>query len=46
MVSKEQGCRGIAQLVVSKVEKIEWSEKKKIKLNTNRNKSGFGSTGF
>ena len=36
----------IAQLVISKVEKIEWSEKKKIKLNTNRNKSGFGSTGF
>jgi len=36
----------IAQLIISKVEKIEWNEKKKIKLNTKRNASGFGSTGF
>ena len=36
----------IAQLVISKVEKIVWNEKKKIKLNTKRNESGFGSTGL
>ena len=41
----QRGMR-IAQLVVSKVEKIGWKEKKKIKLNTIRNESGFGSTGL
>ena len=41
----QRGMR-IAQLVVSKVEKIGWNEKKKIKLNTKRNESGFGSTGL
>ena len=41
----QRGMR-IAQLVISKVEKIRWNKKKKIKLNTKRNESGFGSTGL
>jgi len=36
----------IAQLVIVKIEKIEWIEKKKLTTNTNRNESGFGSTGL
>ena len=36
----------IAQLVIAKIEKIEWIEKKKLTTNTNRNESGFGSTGL
>ena len=35
----------IAQLVIIKVEKIKWNEKK-ISLNTKRKDSGFGSTGL
>ena len=41
----ERGMR-VAQLVVTKVEKIKWSEKKKINEQTKRKSSGFGSTGL
>lgn len=36
----------VAQLVIAKIEKIEWIEKKKLTTNTKRNESGFGSTGL
>ena len=36
----------IAQLVIAKIEKIEWIEKKKLTTSTKRNESGFGSTGL
>ena len=36
----------VAQLVIAKIEKIEWVEKKKLTTNTKRNESGFGSTGL
>ena len=41
----ERGMR-IAQLIFTKVERVKWNEKIKIKTNTKRNSSGFGSTGF
>ena len=41
----ERGMR-IAQLIIAKVEKIKWSEKKKINEQTKRKSSGFGSTGL
>ena len=41
----ERGMR-IAQLIISKIEKIKWREKKKINLKTKRKESGFGSTGL
>ena len=41
----ERGMR-IAQLIIAKVEKIKWSEKKKINEQTKRKGSGFGSTGL
>ena len=37
----------IAQLIIAKVEKIKWKEKKKINEHTTKRKSsGFGSTGL
>ena len=41
----ERGMR-VAQLIISKIEKINWKEKKKINQNTKRKDSGFGSTGL
>ena len=41
----ERGMR-IAQLIISKIEKIKWREKKKINQKTKRKESGFGSTGL
>ena len=41
----ERGMR-VAQLIISKIEKIKWSEKKKINHKTKRKESGFGSTGL
>ena len=41
----ERGMR-IAQLIISKIEKIKWSEKKEINQKTKRKESGFGSTGL
>ena len=41
----ERGMR-VAQLIISKIEKIKWKEKKKINQNTKRKNSGFGSTGL
>jgi dUTPase len=36
----------IAQLIITKIKKIKWSEKKKINEQTKRKSSGFGSTGI
>ena len=36
----------IAQLVIAKIERIEWIEKKRLTTSTKRNESGFGSTGL
>ena len=41
----ERGMR-IAQLIISRVEKIKWRERKKINQKTKRKESGFGSTGL
>ena len=41
----ERGMR-VAQLIISKVEKIKWSEKKKINHKTKRKELGLGSTGL
>ena len=41
----ERGMR-VAQLIISKIEKIKWNEKKKINDNTKRKNAGFGSTGL
>ena len=41
----ERGMR-IAQLIITKIEKIKWNEKKKINEQTKRKNSGFGSTGI
>tara|TARA_B100000949_G_scaffold88481_1_gene78890 strand:+ start:31 stop:477 length:447 start_codon:yes stop_codon:yes gene_type:complete len=41
----ERGMR-VAQLIISKIEKIKWNEKKKINQKTKRKESGFGSTGL
>ncbi len=41
----ERGMR-IAQLIISKVEKIKWNQKKKISILTKRSNKGFGSTGL
>ena len=41
----ERGMR-VAQLIISKIEKIKWREKKKINQKTKRKESGFGSTGL
>ena len=41
----ERGMR-IAQLIISKVEKIKWNQKKKINVLTKRRNKGFGSTGL
>ena len=41
----ERGMR-IAQLIIAKIKKIKWSEKKKINEQTKRKSSGFGSTGI
>ena len=41
----ERGMR-VAQLIISKIEKIKWDEKKKINQKTKRKESGFGSTGL
>ena len=41
----EKGMR-IAQLIIAKVEKIKWRERKKINEETKRKNSGFGSTGL
>ena len=41
----ERGMR-IAQLIITKIKKIKWSEKKKINEQTKRKGSGFGSTGI
>ena len=41
----ERGMR-VAQLIIAKVEKIKWNEKKKISKKTKRKNSGFGSTGI
>ena len=41
----ERGMR-IAQLIVSKVEKIKWKKKKKINKKTKRKSGGLGSTGL
>ena len=41
----ERGMR-IAQLIISKIEKIKWSEKKKINHKTKRKELGLGSTGL
>jgi len=40
----ERGMR-VAQLIIARIEKIKWSEKKKINEQTKRKESGFGSTG-
>ena len=36
----------VAQLIITKVEKVKWKEKKRINEKTKRNDSGFGSTGL
>ena len=36
----------IAQLIITKVEKVKWNKKKKITNQTKRKSSGFGSTGL
>ena len=36
----------IAQLVIAKIVRIEWIEKKRLTTSTKRNESGFGSTGL
>ena len=36
----------IAQLIIARIEKIKWSEKKKLNAKTKRKDSGFGSTGI
>ena len=36
----------IAQLVIAKIERIEWIEKKRLTTSTKRNESGFGYTGL
>ena len=41
----ERGMR-IAQLIITKIKKIKWNEKKKINEQTKRKSSGFGSTGI
>ena len=41
----ERGMR-VAQLIISKIQKIKWNEKKKINQKTKRKESGFGSTGL
>ena len=41
----ERGMR-VAQLIITKIKKIKWSEKKKINEQTKRKSSGFGSTGI
>ena len=41
----ERGMR-IAQLIIARIEKIKWSEKKKLNAKTKRKDSGFGSTGI
>jgi dUTP pyrophosphatase len=41
----ERGMR-VAQLIISKIEKIKWSEKKKINQKTKRKELGLGSTGL
>ena len=41
----ERGMR-VAQLIITKVEKVKWKEKKRINEKTKRNDSGFGSTGL
>ena len=41
----ERGMR-VAQLIISKIEKIKWSEKKKINNKTKRKELGLGSTGL
>ena len=41
----ERGMR-VAQLIITKVEKIKWSEKKKINHKTKRKELGLGSTGL
>jgi len=41
----ERGMR-VAQLIISKIEKIKWSEKKKINHKTKRKELGLGSTGL
>ena len=41
----ERGMR-IAQLIITQIKKIKWSEKKKINEQTKRKNSGFGSTGI
>ena len=41
----ERGMR-VAQLVITKVEKIKWNEKKKFNKQTKRKTAGFGSTGL
>ena len=41
----ERGMR-VAQLIITKIEKIKWNEKKKINQKTKRKESGFGSTGL
>ena len=41
----ERGMR-VAQLIISKIEKIKWNEKKKINQKTKRKEFGFGSTGI
>ena len=41
----ERGMR-IAQLIITKIKKIKWNEKKKINEETKRKNSGFGSTGI
>ncbi len=41
----ERGMR-IAQLIISKIEKVKWSEKKKINHKTKRKELGLGSTGL
>ena len=41
----ERGMR-VAQLIISKIEKIKWNEKKKINQKTKRKEFGFGSTGL
>ena len=41
----ERGMR-IAQFIIARIEKIKWSEKKKLNAKTKRKDSGFGSTGI
>ena len=41
----ERGMR-VAQLIISKIEKVKWSEKKKINHKTKRKELGLGSTGL